>query len=116
MLGLLTAVVVLLIKSETVLVHVARLEAGLGKAEDTVAVAAPRAGLLRRLRRAAGRLPFYRAFVAVEFTTIALVAAIVDSVAGDLEGTRALVVVLLPVAVVTAAGHLLAILTSDRLR
>lgn len=116
MLGLVTAVVVLLIKSETVLVHVARLEAGLGKAADTVAVAAPRAGLLRRLRRTAGRLPFYRAFVAVEFTTIALVAAIVDQVAGGLDGTRALVVILLPVAIVTAAGHLLAILTSDRLR
>ena len=116
MLGLVTAVVVLLIKSETVLVHVARLEAGLGKAADTVAVAAPRAGLLRSLRRAAGRMPFYRAFVAVEFTTIALVAAIVDAAAGDLQGTRALVVILLPIAIVTAAGHLLAILTSDRLR
>ena len=116
MLGLVTAVVVLLIKSETVLVHVARLEAGLGKAADTVAVAAPRAGLPRRLRRAAGRLPFYRAFVAVEFTTIALAAAIVDAIGGDLDGTRFLVVLLLPIAIVTAAGHLLAILTSDRLR
>ena len=115
-LGLVVAVLVLLVKSETVLVHVARLESGKPKAEDTVAVAAPRASALARLRRAAGLLPFYRAFVAIEFTFLALVAAIVDLVAGGLEGTRALLVVLIPVAAVTAAGHLVAIVTSSRLR
>ena len=47
---------------------------------------------------------------------LALAAALVDVVAGDLSGTRALVVVLVPVAAVTAVGHLLAILTSSRLR
>jgi phosphatidylglycerophosphate synthase len=115
-LGCLVAVIVLLIKSETVLVHVARMESGKGKAEDTAAVAAPRASGLARLRRMAGRLPFYRAFVAVEFTMIALVAAMVDQLAGNLDGTRTLLLVLIPIALVTAAGHLLAILTSDRLR
>jgi phosphatidylglycerophosphate synthase len=107
-LGLVVAVLVLLVKGETALVHVARAEAGLGKVEDTVAVAAPRAGLLARLRAAAGRLPFYRAFVAVEFTALALVAALLDE-------TRTLLIALVPVAAVTAAGHLLAILTSKRL-
>jgi fatty acid desaturase len=64
---------------------------------------------LAALRRAAGRLPFYRAFVAIEFTGLALLAAI-------LGVTKALVIVLIPVAAVTAVGHLLAILTSSRLR
>ena len=108
-LGLVISVLVLWIKSETVLVHVARAEAGLPPAKDTVAVAAPRAGRLAALRRTAGRLPFYRAFVAIEFTGLALLAAIVGE-------TRALVIILIPVAAITVVGHLLAILTSSRLK
>ncbi|HEX8122052.1 MAG TPA: CDP-alcohol phosphatidyltransferase family protein [Solirubrobacteraceae bacterium] len=108
-LGLVVAVLVLFVKGETALVHVARTEAGLGKVDDTVAVAAPRTGVLATLRRSAGRLPFYRAFVAIEFTAIALVFAILDE-------ERTLLVALVPIAAVTAAGHLLAILTSKRLR
>jgi phosphatidylglycerophosphate synthase len=115
-LGLLVAVLVLLVKSETALVHVARAEAGLPLVRDSAAVAAPRASLLRRLRRAAGRAPFFRAFVAIEFTVLALAAAVADAIHGGLTFTRALVWILLPVAAITAAGHLLAILTSDRLR
>ena len=115
-LGLLISVLVLLVKSETVLVHVARAESALPPAQDTVAVAAPRSGGLAALRRAAGRLPFYRAFVAIEATALALVAAIADKADGSLEGTQTLVIVLIPVAAVTAVGHLLAILTSSRLR
>ena len=100
---------VLWIKSETVLVHVARAGAGLPPAKDTVAMAAPRGGRLAALRRTAGRLPFYRAFVAIEFTGLALIAALVGE-------TKALVVVLIPIAAITAVGHLLAILTSSRLK
>jgi phosphatidylglycerophosphate synthase len=115
-LGLLVAVLVLLVKGETALVTVARAEAGLPLARDTAAVAAPRASLLRRTRRLAGRAPFFRAFVAIEATVLALAAAIADAVTGGLSVTRALVWVLVPVAAITALGHLVAILTSDRLR
>ena len=108
-LGLVISVLVLWIKSETVLVHVARAEAGLPPAKDTVAVAAPRGGALAALRRSAGRLPFYRAFVAIEFTALALVFAIFDA-------EQTLIVILIPVAAITAVGHLVAILTSSRLR
>ncbi|HEX2086653.1 MAG TPA: CDP-alcohol phosphatidyltransferase family protein [Solirubrobacteraceae bacterium] len=108
-LGLAVAVLVLFVKGETALVHVARAEAGLGKVEDSVAVAAPRGGLLAALRRGAAAIPFYRAFVAIEFTALALVAAILDE-------ERTLLWVLLPVAAITALGHLVAILTSRRLR
>ena len=96
--------------------HVARAESGLPPAKDTVAVAAPQASGLAALRRAAGRLPFYRAFVAIEATFLALLAAIVDKVDGSLEGTQTLVIILIPVAAVTVVGHLLAILTSSRLK
>jgi phosphatidylglycerophosphate synthase len=115
-LGLLVAVLVLLIRTESALVHVARAESGKPLVEDTEQVAAPRNTGLRRARRAFRYLPFFRAFVAIEFTLLAFAAAIVDSIAGDLAGSRALLVALLPVAALTAAGHLLAILTSSRLR
>ena len=106
-LGLLVSVLVLIIRAETALVIVARAEFGIEKAEDTAAVAAPQ-GLLGRLRRLAGHLPFYRAFVAVEFTALALIAE-------ALGESETLLIALVPVAAVTALGHLVAILTSERL-
>jgi phosphatidylglycerophosphate synthase len=115
-LGLVVSVLVLLVKSETVLVTIARVESGLGRADDTQAVAAPRVAGLAAARRALGRLPFFRAFVAMEATLLALAAAIGDEIAGSLDVTRGLLVALVPIAVITAAGHLLAILTSSRLR
>jgi hypothetical protein len=63
-----------------------------------------------------GAFPFFRAFVAIEATLLALLAALLDVALGDLEATRVLVVALVPVAAITAAGRLLAILTSERLR
>jgi phosphatidylglycerophosphate synthase len=108
-LGLVVAVLVLLIKSETALVFLARAESGKPPVEDRREVAAPRGGVLRPLRQAVRFVPFYRAFVAMEFTLLALIAEIADL-------TDELLVVLIPVAAITAIGHLAAILTSDRLR
>ena len=71
-LGLLAAVLALLVRTESALVAVARLEAGKPAAEDTAAVAAPRASGLARLRRALGFFPFFRAFVAIEASLLAL--------------------------------------------
>src|SRR5436305_1487285 len=105
-LGLVIAVMVLLIKTETVLVNVARAESGRAKAEDAPDVAAPRGGLLRRIRRAAGLVPFFRTFVAVEFSFLALAAAIADTAAGDETGSRVLVIALLPVGALPLVGHL----------
>jgi phosphatidylglycerophosphate synthase len=115
-LGLVVAVLVLLIKGESALVTVARADAGLPPAADTKAVAAPRAGLLRRARRLLGRLPFYRAFVAMELMLLALAAAVVDTATDSLDGSRVLLIALIPVAALTVIGHLVAILASDRLR
>jgi len=115
-LGLVVAVLALLIKAESHLVVVARAESGLPRVADSATAAAPRPRGLRRARRALAFAPFFRAFVTVEFTALALVAAVVDALAGDLVGTRALLMALIPVAILTAIGHLVAILTSDRLR
>jgi hypothetical protein len=115
-LGLVAAVLVLLVKSESALVHVARAEAGKPLVEDTREVAAPRARGLRRVREAVGLFPFFRAFVAMEFTLLALAAAIMDEAAGDLAASRVLVYALVAVGALTAAGHLAAILASNRLR
>jgi phosphatidylglycerophosphate synthase len=115
-LGLLISVLVLLLRVVSALVYVARAEAGLPVLEDTAAVAAPRRAGLARARRALAFAPFFRAFVAIEFSFLALAAAIWDALAGDLSGTRALVIALVPVAAVTLAGRLAAILTSQRLR
>lgn len=115
-LGCLLAVGHLINRSETDLVHVARGLSGLPKVADSAAVAAPRAGVMRSLRSVLRFAPFFRAFVAIEFSLLALAAAIVDAIAGSLIGTQVLVVVLLPVVALTAVGHLVAILNSNRLK
>jgi hypothetical protein len=102
-------VLVLLIRAESAMVIVARAEAGLPPAADTRAIAAPRTTGLRRVRRVLGYVPFFRAFVAVEATLLALAAQIAGL-------TEEWVVALVVICAVTAVGHLLAIVTSERLR
>jgi phosphatidylglycerophosphate synthase len=115
-LGLIAALLVLAVRTESALVAVARLESGRGKADDTAAVAAPGVSLLARARRWVGFFPFFRAFVAMEATLLALAAAIIDAAVGDEQATRVLVIAMVPIAAITAAGHLLAIVTSARLK
>lgn len=114
-LGLLVAVIVLVNKAFTDLVVVARAKSGRPMLEDVAATTRSRVSGLALVRRAFGYLPIFRAFVAVEASLLTLVAGIVDVVRGDLGGTHMLLLVLVPLAVVTAAGHLLGVLTSARL-
>ena len=88
----------------------------LPKIEDTDENAAPRGGVLGTLRTAARFVPFHRIYHSVEMTLIILVAAVGDAITGDLVVTRALLVVLLPLAALSTLGHALAILASNRLR
>ena len=115
-LGLVAALLALAVRTESALVAVARLESGRGRAEDTAAVAAPRSSPLARLRRAIGFFPFFRVFIAMEATLLALLAAIIDAATDSTDGTRVLVTAMVPIAAITAAGHLVAIVTSERLR
>ena len=109
LLGLVAAVLQLLIKGESALVSVARLETGLAKLPDRADAVAPRPSLLAAARRLAARAPFYRVFVAVEFTGLTLIAAIADV-------RREFLWVLIGAGALTALLRLVAILTSDRLR
>jgi phosphatidylglycerophosphate synthase len=114
--GLAAAVLVLLVKAESALVAVTRPEAGLPPAPAGPAAALPRASGLRRLRRALGAAPVFKLVNANELSLLLVAAGIADAVAGGLGGTRVLAVVLVAAAAITAAGHLVAILASSRLR
>jgi phosphatidylglycerophosphate synthase len=115
MLGLLAAMLLLVAKAESHLVFVARALAGKTARDEGPQTSAPRSALLRRLRRGAGFVPFFRAFGIVNATILTLVAAIVDLVAGDLAATRGLLVFFVVAAALTVVGHLVAILSSKRL-
>ncbi len=114
-LGALTAVVVLLNKAFGDLIHAARSYAGLPLLSEDASVAAVRVGLLRRIRHTLKLLPFYRAFVALEFALIALAGAALDEILGGHQVLRGWAIVMLPLALLLAAGHLAAILLSRRL-
>ncbi len=115
-LGALLAVVIVLNKSLNDMVHVSRAAAGLRPVSDDAATTAPRASALARLRRLARFLPFHRLYHSIEMSLLVLAAALVDLVAGDLIGTRVLLVVLVPASLLAVTGHFLAIVTSSRLR
>jgi phosphatidylglycerophosphate synthase len=114
--GLAAGFLSLLSKAETDLVHVARAQSGRDRIPDTAAAAASHASLLRRARSIAATMPFNRALLAIELSILALIASIVDAIRGDLLAMQVLSVVLLVVAGIVVVGHLLATVTSDRLR
>jgi phosphatidylglycerophosphate synthase len=114
-LGLLVSVVVLLNKAFTDLVHVARAKTGRPMLEDVVEATRSRVSGLAAVRRAFGYVPIFRAFVAVEASLLVLAAGVVDVLRGDLLGTQVLVVAMVPLALITAGGHLVGVLTSSRL-
>jgi phosphatidylglycerophosphate synthase len=113
-LGLAVGVLVLMTKAETDLVHVARALTGTPPVADRGT--RMRRGAVSTLRQVARYVPFNRALLAQEFSLLAVLAGLVDAVAGDLLGSRILLYALVPIAVVVAGGHLLSILRSDKLR
>ena len=106
-LGLLTSVLILFLKSETHLVQYA-----LGRSDRPAPTPEPEAPAAATPRL----LPSVRPFQAVEASLLALAAAVVDSLADGLDGTRILVVALAAAAAVAVVGHLAAILASGRLK
>ena len=108
---------VLFNKSLNDMVHAARARSGLAPLPEIAEIGAPRQRRIRSVRSLARFVPFHRAYHSIEFTLLALLAAIADAVLADgLGATRLLLVVLLLAAVVTVAGHVTAILTSSKLR
>lgn len=112
--GLAAGVLVLVSRSETDLVHVARAYAGLPMWEP--GAAQPRVGGVRRLRSLAYRLPINRLLLAWDLSVVLVAVAIADAVHGGVVVDQGLSVVLAAVGVLVVFLHLLTILTSDRLR
>ena len=115
-LGALLAWLLCLNKALNDMVHAARAAAGLDRLPDTAEVSRPRSGLLAGLRQAARFVPFHRIYHSIELTLVILAAAVVDVVAGGLEGTRALLAVVVPLALLSVVGHFVAIVASSRVR
>ncbi|HEX6888565.1 MAG TPA: CDP-alcohol phosphatidyltransferase family protein [Candidatus Nanopelagicales bacterium] len=114
--GAVLALLVILNKALNDMVHVSRAFAGLPRLEDVAGVGTPTRSGLARLRALVRYVPFNRIYHSVEMTILIFLAALGDLVLGDLGATRALLVAMLVLAVPTVLGHLLAILSSTRLR
>jgi len=114
--GLASAVLILMNKSETDLVHAARAIGGLQRYRDDAQVLAPRRTGLARLRQLSRLLPIYRALGAIELSLLAFVAAAVDAVIGSAVATQVLTVALLVIAAAITPAHLVSVLSSSRLR
>ena len=110
------ALLVMLNKALNDMVHVSRAFAGLPRLEDVAGVGNPTSSGLARLRSLARFVPFHRIFHSVEMTLLIAVAAFVDATAGGLDASRVLLAGACVAALVTVPGHVLAILSSTKLR
>jgi phosphatidylglycerophosphate synthase len=116
LIGALVSVLVLYNKALNDMVHVSRAYNGMPRLDEREEVGSPRSTGLRRVRSLVRFFPFQRAYHSVELTLLALVAAVVDVPLGTLGATRFLVAFLAVFGVVTVVGHLMAILSSSKLR
>jgi phosphatidylglycerophosphate synthase len=113
--GLAAAVLAMIVKAETDNVIVARAKAGLPASHDDAALAPTSSGLAMA-RRLASVLKVHRITHAIELSVLILIAAIIDSITGNLVATRVLVLACLVVAALMVVAHLVAIMGSRRLR
>lgn len=114
--GALLALLIMFNKALNDMVHVSRAFAGLPRLADAAGVGTPTSAGLARLRGAVRFFPFNRIYHSVEMTLLALAAAVGDALVGGLSVTRVLLVGMLILAVPTVVGHVLAILSSTKLR
>jgi phosphatidylglycerophosphate synthase len=115
-LGFALAVFIVLNKALNDMVHVARANAGLAKLTDRKGEAEPSQRMVAKLRRAARFVPFHRLYHSVELTMLAFLAAIVGVFVGAETADRALLIALVPLALLALAGHFVAIMASRRVR
>ena len=113
--GLGAALLAMIVKAETDNVIVARAKSGLLGSHDDDALA-PRGSGLALARRLAGALKIHRVIQAVELSLLILIAAIIDTIAGNLTATRVLLVACLLISALMVVAHLVAIVASRRLR
>ncbi|GAB2916695.1 CDP-alcohol phosphatidyltransferase family protein [Nonomuraea fastidiosa] len=113
-LGFAGALGAILIKAESDLVEVARAKGGLGASSEAAAVQF-RSGLLGLGRRVLAATRFHRIMQPIELSLLAVVAAVIDAVAGVPTATRVLVVACAVAAALQVVLHLISIMASRRL-
>ncbi|WP_371548234.1 CDP-alcohol phosphatidyltransferase family protein [Streptomyces sp. NBC_00554] len=112
--GLAAAIGVLLLKSSSDLVHVARSDSGMQKATDQSVV--PRSSGLARVRRLASSVQLHRLCNGIEATILLLVTAIVDTALGDLTATKIATVAITAIVWLLVPAHIVSIVSSSRLK
>ena len=113
-LGMAAAIGVLLLKSSSDLVHVARSDSGLQKATDQSVV--PRSTGLARVRRLASSVQLHRLCNGIEATLLLLVTAIVDVALGDLTATKIATIAVTAIVWLLVPAHIVSIVSSSRLK
>ncbi|MFI8413137.1 CDP-alcohol phosphatidyltransferase family protein [Paeniglutamicibacter gangotriensis] len=112
------SVLLVLNRSQSLMVHAARGMAGLGKLPDTAeARAVSQTSLIGKLRSAARFLPFHKMLHAVELSLVILALSIVSAIVG-VPGLaeKWLIWMLMPAVVLVNIGHFVASMASSRLR
>lgn len=112
------AVLLVLNRSQSLMVHAARGMAGLGKLPDTAeARAVPTTSLIGRLRAMARFLPFHKLLHAVELSLIILFSAGVSAFLGQPGlGEKWVIWILLPATFLVNIGHFISSMASSRLK
>ena len=116
--GVCLAVLLVLNRSQSLMVHAARSMAGLGKLPDTAeARSIPVTSMVGRLRSFARFMPFHRMLHAVELSLVILACAIVSALVG-IPGIaeKWMIWILLPATVLVNVGHFIANMASTRLQ
>ena len=114
----LLSVLLVLNRSQSLMVHAARGMAGLGKLPDTAdARAVAPTSLIGKLRSAARFLPFHKMLHAVELSLLILLMSIISLIAG-VPGLaeKWMIWILLPAVFFVNIGHFVASMASSRLR
>ncbi|MEU8984852.1 CDP-alcohol phosphatidyltransferase family protein [Streptomyces sp. NPDC048309] len=112
--GLAAAIGVLLLKSSSDLVHVARSDSGMAKATDQSVV--PRSSGLARVRRLTSAVGLHRLVNGIECTILLLVTAIADLALGDLAATKIATVAVTGIVWLLVPAHIVSIVASSRLK
>ncbi len=112
-LGLGTAIGVLVSKSETDLVDMARHHAGMPKMDDAARLMRPKS--LAAGRRLVALLPFHRIVHAVEASILIAIVVVADRLADTDVYTQAALIAMAVSVAITTVLHLVSVLTSDRL-
>ncbi|MFD4552368.1 CDP-alcohol phosphatidyltransferase family protein [Streptomyces sp. NPDC058466] len=112
--GLAAAIGVLLLKSSSDLVHVARSDSGMAKATDQSVV--PRSSGLARVRRLTSAVGLHRLVNGIECTILLLVTAIADLALGDLTATKIATIAVTAIVWLLVPAHIVSIVASSRLK